>query len=1059
MAIQLGQLGASAFYEYQRTGHPDELNAAVTAFRDAVAVTPPRDRACAGRLSNLGLSLTTRFELTRNAADLDEAINTGRDAVAATPRHDPNLAVYLSNLGMSLQIRFELSRDPADLVTAIDTGRKAVEVTPPGHPYQAKHLANLGAALMTRFIRQAKDAADLNEAIDTGRKAVDLTPPDNPDFAGMLSNLGASLHLRYELAGDAADLNTAITECQRAADLTPSGHPTLARNLANLGAALRSRFELAGDAADLDAAIDAERNAVHVAPPGHPDLTGMLSNLGISLTTRFGLAGDAADLDAAIDAERKAVALTPPGHPDLARNLANLAAALTARFSLAADPTGLKAADSDAAIDAARKAVALTPPGHPDLPGRLSNLGNSLFARFGLAGNATDLDAAINAGEKAVRLTPPGHTDLASHLSNLGSSLLMRFKLAKDATDLDAAIDAGQETARLTQPGHPDLAKRLSNLGSSLHARFELNGDTADLDAAIERWRRSSEVPTGIPSVRLAAARMWGAMAADAGRTRDAADGHAVALGLLQTVAWHGLDRATREDHLREWAGLAADGAACAVLDARPGLAVELLEQGRSVLWTQALNLRGDLTRLATEHPALAARLDGIRKILDAPMPGDAPFPPEPAGTSAAAAGRARQHEKAADLRKRKAREWDECLAQVRALPGFEHFLAAIPYPQLTAAAADGPTVIVNASRFGCHALIVDADSAQPRVVSLPAMTVAAATDQASRMLTALASAADPVQALLNPENATRAVLDVLVWLWDVIAEPVLTALGHISAYEAGSPWPRVWWCPIGPLAVLPIHAAGHYPRPGEAADDSSCSVPDRVISSYTPTLAALIRARQPAQAAPIRQLTVGIPAAPGQPPLPAVPAELKVLADCFPAGTDNHQLTGAEASHASVLAAIADHSWIHLACHASQRHADPASSGFALWDGMLTITDLAAQPTQRRDLAFLSACQTAAGSVRHLDEAIHLAAAMQFLGYRQVIATMWTIADLPAPRVASAFYAALRPAAQPGSDPDPSRKPDPGRAAEALHHAIGALRQEYPASPLLWAPYIHLGG
>ena len=67
----------------------------MTAFRDAVAVTPPRDPACAGRLSNLGLSLTTRFELTRNAADLDEAINTGRDAVAATPPHDPNLAVYL----------------------------------------------------------------------------------------------------------------------------------------------------------------------------------------------------------------------------------------------------------------------------------------------------------------------------------------------------------------------------------------------------------------------------------------------------------------------------------------------------------------------------------------------------------------------------------------------------------------------------------------------------------------------------------------------------------------------------------------------------------------------------------------------------------------------------------------------------------------------------------------------------------------------------------------------------------------------------------------------------
>ena len=72
---------------------------------------------------------------------------------------------------------------------------------------------------------------------------------------------------------------------------------------------------------------------------------------------------------------------------------------------------------------------------------------------------------------------------------------------------------------------------------------------------------------------------------------------------------------------------------------------------------------------------------------------------------------RVRQQQDAADLRRRKAREWDDVLAEVRALDGFEHFLAAIPYAELAAAAADGPVVIVNASRHGCHALIVDAGS------------------------------------------------------------------------------------------------------------------------------------------------------------------------------------------------------------------------------------------------------------------------------------------------------------------------------------------------------------
>lgn len=125
-----------------------------------------------------------------------------------------------------------------------------------------------------------------------------------------------------------------------------------------------------------------------------------------------------------------------------------------------------------------------------------------------------------------------------------------------------------------------------------------------------------------------------------------------------------------------------------------------------------------------------------------------------------------------------------------------------------------------------------------------------------------------------------------------------------------------------------------------------------------------------------------------------------------------------------------------------------PTRSGFAVWDATLTIADLAGQPTQSRDLAFLSACQTAAGSVRQLDEAIHLAAAMQFLGYRHVIATMWTVADSPAPFVADTVYTSLT---QRGER-------DPGRTAEALDRAIRSLRQLDPTNPLLWAPYIHLG-
>ena len=1035
--------GTRAFGKYQRTGRPEALDVAVTAFRDAVAGTPPGH---------------------------------------------PVLAIFLSNLGNALRVRFERAGDAGDIDAAVEACRRAADLTPPGDPDLAGILSNLGVSLLRRFER-AGDAGDLDAAVEACRRAADLIPPGDPDLAGILSNLGVSLLRRFERAGDAGDLDAAIDAVRRAADLTPPGHPGLAMLLSNLGGSLRARFERAGDAADLDAAIDAVRRAADLTPPGHRDLAMYLSNLGVSLRTRFERAGDAADLDAAIDAGRRAVDLIPPGHPDLAAYLSNLGDALRVRFERAGD-----AGDLDAAINVVRRAVDLIPPGHQSRAGILSNLGLALRARFERAGDAGDLDAAIDAGRRAAALTPPGHAGAAPRLcrtwgspcapgsSGLGTPETSTARSSSAggprasprpaapaapgscrtwkapwspgssgpgtrATSTPRSTPAG-EAADLTPPGHPGLAGHLSNLGLALRARFERAGDVGDLDAAIGCWRQASDVPAGTPSVRLAAARAWGEAAAAAGRTREAAEGYAAAVGLLPTTAWHGLDRATREEHLAQWAGLAADAAACAILDTRPGLAVELLEQGRSVLWTQSLNLRSDLSLLADKAPGLAERLDSIRVILDSPVPEMTPARSEQAASGVWEPVRAQQQQDAAELRRRKAREWDEVLDQVRALPGFGHFLAAVPYADLKSAAADGPVVIVNASSYGCHALIVDPGREQPRVAILPDLSLEAAAEHANELLAALAGADDPGRSFLDQEKDRRAVLDVLDWLWDVIGGPVLTAVGYTGAPGAGSPWPRVWWCPTGPLAALPIHAAGHHPRLRTTATGSADSVPDRVISSYTPTLTALARARQPAAAAPVRHLTVGMPDAPGLPPLPAVPAELKVLARALPPGKDNHQLTGPQATRAEVLAAIAGHSWVHLACHAGQQDADPARSGFALWDGTATIADLAAQPTQSRDLAFLSACQTAAGSVRHLDEAIHLAAAMQFLGYRHVIATMWTIPDSPAPRVADTFYTALEPHGQ----------PDPGQTAEALHHAIGALRQADPTDPPLWAPYIHLG-
>ncbi|KAJ7748283.1 hypothetical protein DFH07DRAFT_775743 [Mycena maculata] len=89
------------------------------------------------------------------------------------------------------------------------------------------------------------------------------------------------------------------------------------------------------------------------------------------------------------------------------------------------------------------------------------------------------------------------------------------------------------------------------------------------------------------------------------------------------------------------------------------------------------------------------------------------------------------------------------------------------------------------------------------------------------------------------------------------------------------SSW-RIWWCPTGPLAFLPIHAAGLYGK--DQAFGSTLS--DFLISSYTPSLTALIQGYRPQSGSKEdRQLlAVTRPSAKGQSYIPGTQDEIKFI-------------------------------------------------------------------------------------------------------------------------------------------------------------------------------------
>ncbi|CAG8633266.1 16354_t:CDS:2, partial [Acaulospora colombiana] len=254
---------------------------------------------------------------------------------------------------------------------------------------------------------------------------------------------------------------------------------------------------------------------------------------------------------------------------------------------------------------------------------------------------------------------------------------------------------------------------------------------------------------------------------------------------------------------------------------------------------------------------------------------------------------------------------------------------------------------------------------------------------------------------------------------------------------------PRIWWCATGSLAFLPIHAAGVY---DSSSADNQLS--NYVISSYTPTVSALLESTNLRVASTFKLLSVIQPSAPGASKIPNTKEEL----GCIRRRLDDRPhvvLEGAEGTKARVQKGMEDCNWLHLACHGVQKPEEPTKSALILEDGHLTLEEIIRLNLPNAEFAFLSACQTTTGDENLSEEAVHIAGGMLLAGYRGVVATMWSIQDDLAPKVADEFYAHIM---------QDDQRPDSRKAAEALHLSVQKLRKKRNVPFTAWTPFIMQG-
>jgi hypothetical protein len=235
-------------------------------------------------------------------------------------------------------------------------------------------------------------------------------------------------------------------------------------------------------------------------------------------------------------------------------------------------------------------------------------------------------------------------------------------------------------------------------------------------------------------------------------------------------------------------------------------LAVETLEQGRVLLWSEMRRLRISLDQLRRVDPTLADKLMAVIKDLEAVALSISPSPSlrDDSVTPLDTAGGHEEtdtfthvlHEQRVLMQERQA-----ITPQIREIPGFEYFLMRFPYDTLRHAASGGPIIIINHCRWCCDTVVV-LHNAPPYLIP----TSRQFYDRITAMENTLLDARNKYA--LESREYDRVLRTVLEDLYKLVGRPVIDRLRKLRIPRQS----RVWWCPTSGFCSLSLHAMGPIP-------------------------------------------------------------------------------------------------------------------------------------------------------------------------------------------------------------------------------------------------------
>ncbi|KAH9005551.1 CHAT domain-containing protein [Lactarius hatsudake] len=604
---------------------------------------------------------------------------------------------------------------------------------------------------------------------------------------------------------------------------------------------------------------------------------------------------------------------------------------------------------------------------------------------------------------------------------------------------LEQSISIDRRTLEIAAANPSSLTR--FRLSMSLIDHWRLRGRKEDLDESMQLCHLAIDDEDVAAPRRLAWACEWASRARDTGHS-TVLTAYRAAMSLMQRTLVFTPTLEMQHTLLlskEAYSQMPLEFASYLIHIGQPEQAIEVLEQGRSLLWSEMRGFRTLIDQLSRADQVLADKLVEINRQLedlttttlkDETGGGNGKFP----GVSIRDENRfedglGRIHRQQRDL----LTERHTLILRIRELPGFGIFLGTPRFDTVCGAASRGPVVIINHCRWRCDILILLHDSS-PSLIS----TANDFYDRATKLKDDLLNTRDEFSPG-SPEY-DAALRSALKELYELVGRPVIDRLRELKVKEQS----RVWWCPTSVFCALPLHAMG--PIPSDDRKERYFS--DLYVSSYTPTLLALIQSRAPGTPTSDKPslLLVGRP----NDNLPGVWTEIEAIRTHL--GENAHCLVSDDATVDAVTGGIQQHPYLHLACHGYLETGRPFDAWFKLQgEGRLTLLDIVRSHLPSAEFAFLSACHSAELTEQSIaDEALHLAAAMQYSGFRSVVGTMWAMVDDDGPELAKHFYKTM-------SSNEGKKAPAYRRSARALRNAVQKLRRKV-VSLERWVNFVHYG-